>query len=243
MMRILFLNQFYIPDTAATGQLLADVAQRLASQGHDVHVVCSRRGYNGGRQLQSSRETIRGVRVHRVWTSGFGRARMRLRLLDWGTFYLMAAWRALWLPRMDVCVSLTTPPFIGLIGVMLSRLRRTRLLLWSMDTYPEVLVAFRVLREQDRVYRVLSWVSRQVYRHCSAVISLGKCMTERLQEAGVPIDKIHTIDNWVPGEVIPCGGSAKIIAVGSDASGQMDCRKTNTEALVSDDSDQTSVLT
>ncbi len=47
-MRILFLNQYYIPDVAATGQLLADVAEELAAQGHEAHVICSRRTYCGG---------------------------------------------------------------------------------------------------------------------------------------------------------------------------------------------------
>lgn len=41
-MRILLLNQFYPPDTAATGQLLADVARGLAASGHEVDVICSR---------------------------------------------------------------------------------------------------------------------------------------------------------------------------------------------------------
>lgn len=40
-MRILLLNQFYKPDTAATGQLLADLAEELAQRGHDVHVLWS----------------------------------------------------------------------------------------------------------------------------------------------------------------------------------------------------------
>ena len=48
-MRVLLLNQFYPPDTAATGQLLADVAAGLAAGGHEVHVVCSRGSYGGGR--------------------------------------------------------------------------------------------------------------------------------------------------------------------------------------------------
>ena len=40
-MRILVLNQFYIPDVATTGQLLADVAEEFATQCHEVHVIRS----------------------------------------------------------------------------------------------------------------------------------------------------------------------------------------------------------
>ncbi len=201
-MRILLLNQFYLPDVAATGQLLADLAEDLVRKGHEVHVICSRRCYSGGGQTYVRREIIRGVYVHRVRASGFGRSWAVGRMLDWLSFYVLAAWKSLRLGRMDVCVALTTPPFIALIGVMLNRLRKTRLLIWSMDMYPEVPVAFGVLSNRSRVYRFLAWISRCIYRRCSAVISLGEFMTQRLQGAGVPAEKIHTVHNWVPGEVI-----------------------------------------
>jgi hypothetical protein len=38
-MRILLLNQFFYPDSAATSQLLTDLARWLASQGHSVRVL------------------------------------------------------------------------------------------------------------------------------------------------------------------------------------------------------------
>jgi hypothetical protein len=44
-MRILLLNQFFYPDSAATSQLLTDLARCLASQGHSVRVICSSSSY------------------------------------------------------------------------------------------------------------------------------------------------------------------------------------------------------
>jgi hypothetical protein len=42
---ILLLNQFYPPDAAPTGRLLADVARYLAESGHRITVVCGRSRY------------------------------------------------------------------------------------------------------------------------------------------------------------------------------------------------------
>jgi len=39
-MRILLLNQFFYPDSAATSQFLTDLARGLAAEGHSVRVVC-----------------------------------------------------------------------------------------------------------------------------------------------------------------------------------------------------------
>jgi hypothetical protein len=44
-MRILLLNQFFWPDSAATSQLLTDLARGLKERGHDVHAICGGGGY------------------------------------------------------------------------------------------------------------------------------------------------------------------------------------------------------
>jgi len=200
--RILFVNQFYIPDVAATGQLLADVAEKLAASGHHVHVICSRRKYCGGAATFAANELINGVHVHRVGATGFGRVTAAGRIVDWLSFFLLATWRALRLARMDVCVSLTTPPLISLVGLMLSKLKGTRSVIWVMDVYPDIAVAYDVLPGSGFWYRMLSCFNNILLRNAAAVVSLGEVMTERLQSFGVLPEKLHTVHNWVPGETV-----------------------------------------
>ncbi len=199
-MRVLLLNQFYKPDVAATGQLLADLGEALVARGHEVHVVCSRRRYDGGSLTPSATDTIGGVHVHRVLTTGFGRKTMAGRAADYLSFYFSAAWRTLWLPRPDVCLSLTTPPFIALIGLMLGKLRGTRNVLWVMDLYPEIAVAYDLLTDRCPLCRLLRRFNRLLYRNARAVISLGEVMTQRLAAAGAPPERLFTVHNWTPGE-------------------------------------------
>ena len=201
-MRVLLLNQFYIPDTAATGQLLADVAEEMAAQGHEVHVICSRRRYAGGGDALAAREVINAVHVHRVGATGFGRGTKVGRLFDWLSFYILAMWRALRLAKMDVCVALTTPPFISLIGLLLSKLKGTHNVIWVMDVYPEIAVAYGVLPRKGFFYRIFARLNRVLYRNAAAVISLGEVMTERLRSLGAPNSIIHTVHNWVPRESV-----------------------------------------
>lgn len=201
-MRVLLINQFYRPDTAATGQLLADVAGSLAERGHEVHVICSRHRYDGGKVVGVAEGNVDSVAVHRVFTTRFGRKVLLGRMVDYLSFYVTAAWRALVLPKPDVCVSLTTPPFISLIGLMLSRLKGTRSVIWVMDVYPDIAVAYDVLRKKALLYRLLTRLNKMLYRNAAAVISLGEVMTERLQSLGARPEKLHTVPNWVPGESV-----------------------------------------
>jgi len=200
-MRILFINQFYIPDTAATGQLLADVAESLAGEGHEVHVICSRCRYNGGADRAAAREIVNGVTVHRVGATGFGRRTAIGRLVDWLSFYLLAMWQAFRLPKIDVCVALTTPPFISLISLLLWKVRGTRNVIWAMDLYPDIAVAYGVLRRESLTYRLLTRLNRLLYRNAAAVISLGEVMAEHLQSLGALPESLYTVHNWVPGEM------------------------------------------
>jgi len=103
---------------------------------------------------------------------------------------------------MDVCVSLTTPPFLSLLGRLLRRRRKTRLVLWTMDLYPEIAVTFGVLRAQGRLHRLLAALARRVYRSADAIVSLGEVMAQRLRAAGAPGRAIHVVHNWVPREAV-----------------------------------------
>ena len=202
-MRVLLLNQFYPPDTAATGQLLADVARALAAAGHEVHVVCSRGSYAGGRipglTVQVGEDCIR---VHRVSAFSWGRRRSLGRMCDWGSYYVLAIGQCLRLGRFDACLALTTPPFIGAIGGLLKQMRGTRLVLWTMDLWPEVAEALGTIRPGSWASRMLRRLAGWVYNQADAVVSLGSEMTQRLCKLGVAREKIVSVHNWVPSEVV-----------------------------------------
>lgn len=201
-MRILLLNQFYPPDTAATGQLLADVAAGLAADGHEVHVVCSRGSYEGGRVHGDERDDAGPVSVHRVGATCRGRARAIDRLCDWASYYALAVEQGLALGRFDACLALTTPPFIAAVGALLKRTRGTRLALWTMDLWPDVAEALGSVRPGGGLSRTLRGLAGRLYRESDAVVSLGETMTERLRSQGVPAAKLLTVHNWVPGEAV-----------------------------------------
>ncbi len=197
-MRVLLLNQFYHPDTAATGQLLADVGAALGRCGHEVHVIASRGAYGGGSQRFPAESVQDGVAVHRVAATGFGRAGLLGRAVDYASFYLLAWQRAMQLPPMDAALCLTTPPMIGLVGSALQRRRGTRLIYWPMDLYPEIMVALGMLRGGSLPERLLRRVSRHLYRRADAVIALGEVMARAERQGGARDATV--IHNWVPGE-------------------------------------------
>ena len=82
-MTLIFVNRYFYPDHSATSQVLTDIAFGLAAKGYRVRVVTSRQRYSDRSAQLPSRERVRGVEVHRVWTTRFGRSGLPGRAVDY----------------------------------------------------------------------------------------------------------------------------------------------------------------
>jgi len=120
-------------------------------------------------------------------------------MLDYLSFYIAAAWKLATIPRHDVILSLTTPPFITLLALIVGRLRKIRIIAVQQDLYPDVAVALGALRADSLLTRFLSWLDRKTLQHADRVIVLGECMRERVLRKSVDAAHIDVIPNWADG--------------------------------------------
>ncbi|MBI1357419.1 MAG: hypothetical protein GC160_24020 [Acidobacteria bacterium] len=198
-MRVLFINQFFLPDGAATAQLLGDV---VAAMSGEVGVVCGQVGYAGAQNGGSIASQGPSLAVWRVAVPAFGHGKGR-KLWSYGGFYLKALATALARsPRGGVVVTMTTPPLLGLIGLALQRLRGAKHYIWEMDMYPDVATELGVFRRGGWTDRVVGWLADWPRRNATGVIALGPCMAERLVRRGVSLAKIHICHNWADGQAL-----------------------------------------
>lgn len=198
-MRITILNQFYTPDISPTAHLCDSLANHLARQGHEVRVVASRGGYvpESGDAHDDSTDN---PRVHRVWTARTGKATIFKRCLDYASFYVLAFWRVLTLPAQDVIVSLTTPPYIAWAAVAHSWMhRRTRIVLWNMDCFPDSPEAMGVLKRNGWMARSQRAQNRALFKRLDHLVCLDRAMVRLLDTQYTPKDgslPITIIPNW-----------------------------------------------
>lgn len=194
--RVLLINQYYWPDRASTAQHLTDLAESLASQGHECHVLCSKGGYQADRSTVPAREVRNDVHIHRVGATALGRRSFLRRMTDYLSFHAGALVRSFSLPRCDVVVTLTTPPIIGLIGVLLARLKGTKHVYWSMDLHPDAGLALGVLSPRNPLIKALAWLSDAVYRAADRVVVLGPYMADRIAAKKVRPNRIEMVPVW-----------------------------------------------
>src|SRR5262249_40863123 len=132
----------------------------------------------------------------RIQSTSLGKRTPAARACDYGSFYARAALALALLPRQDALIAMTTPPLIALVGLGPQKLRRTRLIYWCQDLYPDVAVAFGVLGKRSPAAVSLGLASRTVLSQSDRIVVLGEAMRQRVLEAGARDSAIDIIPNW-----------------------------------------------
>jgi colanic acid biosynthesis glycosyl transferase WcaI len=200
--RVAIVNLFYPPSLAPSAHLAASLADHRAEEGDEVIVVSGRGGYLGGaeRGPQSSR-TAGAPTVIRLWTPALGKATHVRRLGDYVAFLVGTVVRLLLLPKQDVVIALTTPPYV-LVAAVAHRILhpRTKVVLWSHDVYPDAAEAYGTIRLGGFVSRMLRATARRLMRRVDHVVAVDEAMLNRVLTGyahdGRPAGSV--IPNWEP---------------------------------------------
>ena len=203
MSSIIFLNRFFYPDHSATSQILSDLAFHLAATGQDIHVITSQQIYDEPAARLPSNEIVRGVQIHRVATTRFGRSNLIGRGLDYLSFY-WSMWRRVvsLAKRGDILVAKTDPPLLSVLAVYAAKRRSTHLVNWLQDLYPEIAIELGVPFFKGPVGGAIAFLRNRSLRLADANVVLGKSMAARVHACGVAEDRIHVIPNWTNDEEI-----------------------------------------
>lgn len=196
--RVCYFNRSYWPDTGATGQLLTELAEDLASQhGIEVTVIT---GYplndvaSGFSRTIARTETRNGVHIVRAAGTTFAQRRFAGRAANYLTYFMSASWAAVRLPRQDVTVALTDPPIIGLAA--LAARPRHGMVFFCQDIFPEVAGLLEDF-QSPLVNGLLDRLNRFLVSRATRIVALGDTMAQRLVEGkGAAPSKITVIHNW-----------------------------------------------
>jgi colanic acid biosynthesis glycosyl transferase WcaI len=197
-MQVLFINQFFWPDTAATGQLLTDITRDIDPKVHAVTVSCGASLY--GAKDTASPPPVKIVQSGRV---AFSRGKIG-RVISYASFFAGAAIRGVRGPKPALVVTLTTPPLISLLGMLLKSLRGSRHFIWEMDVYPDIAMDLHVLKPRSIVSRLIGTLADFSRKRADGIIALGEDMKARLVARGIPEHKVFVAENWADGrEIVP----------------------------------------
>ena len=201
-MKLLILNQAFYPDVVSSAQHAADLALALTAAGHDVTVICSRRAYDEPAKLFPRNEVWKGIRIVRVGSTGLGKEARWRRAVDFITFIASCTFRLLFCRRVDVIVSLTSPPLLPFVAALAVPLKARRFVFWSMDLNPDEAIAAGWLRADSAVSRFLSALLSHSLKKADRIIALDRFMKQRIEAKGIDDKKIIVIPPWSHDEYV-----------------------------------------
>lgn len=210
-MKLLFVNQFYWPDAAATAQQMSDLAEWLVEQGHEVQILCSRGAYESAsrtgddQQANAPRQIHKGVRIRRLGAPGLGKKSTLSRIIDYAGFHLLCGlWMLLFAWRYHAIITLTTPPLIGIYATLIRWLSfgRVRHVTWVMDLHPDCEFELGIWSRRNPLFALLGWLNNSHLRHAHCNVALGPAMQKRLVDKNIPAERVQVIGVWSRADAI-----------------------------------------
>jgi colanic acid biosynthesis glycosyl transferase WcaI len=197
-LHVLLLNEYFPPDTSATANNAALVAQALAER-HYVTVLAGRPSYDPVKRHRAylfKRQREGNLVVERVGSTAFSRLRMKGRLANYLSYLALAVPRALSM-NPDLVLAMTDPPIEGIVGASIAKLLGRPFVYNIRDLYPDMALAGGILR--PGVWTD-AWESshRWALREAARVIVLGEDMRKRIIEKAVDPARITVIRDAMP---------------------------------------------
>ncbi len=154
-MKILFITQYFAPETEIGGIRIMEIASRLQSFGHQIQILTGLPNYPSGKLFDgylrktwrgSWTEIINGLSVTRVPLFPSHDKKSLPRLLNYFSFLFASAVRSVFLKRPDVVVCTSPPLTIGLSAWFAAKRFRVPFLLEIRDLWPEAAIELGYLK-------------------------------------------------------------------------------------------------
>ena len=203
---LVILNQYYIPDVASTGHLLSELANESSRRGVSVRVISSFPSYGPPESWKpcQANEVGENISIRRLRTTRFTKDRILGRMTNSITFLLPLFLRQLFSPAgRKVHLYTTNPPFLGIIGAVVSLVRRHRYVVLLHDSYPQLAVWSGKVKKNSLIEKIWHLVNHLIYKRAQQTIVLCVRAKDLICSAyGVDPNRVHVIHNWADPKII-----------------------------------------
>lgn len=210
MSRILIHTIAFSPDGVSTAYLYNDIALQFQKEGYDVVVLTTTPQYNfiaGCNKSQKLRPELlglysvsnyRGIKVYHVSQKKFKST--FLRIIGFLYWHLMSLILGLSIKNVDVILSPSPPLTLGVINIVLAKLKRCKVIYNVQEIYPDLLIEGGGLKSRP-VIKLLSLMEKFVYRHSDKVTTIDQVFFNTIVDRFFDKDKLQIVPNFVDTEI------------------------------------------
>ncbi len=201
-MKILFLTDNFPPEVNAPATRTLEHCKEWVKAGEEVTVITCfpnfpvGKVYPGYRNKLFQVEEMEGIKVIRVWSYITANKGIFKRTLDYISYGMSAVIAGMRVPRPDVIIATSPQFFTAVGGRVLSLLRRVPWMMEIRDLWPESIQAVGAIQSRF-LLRFLEGLEMRMYRSARHLIVVTDTFKRKIEERGIPKNKISVIKNGV----------------------------------------------
>lgn len=199
-MRILVVSQYFWPENFRINDLVLEWTAR----GHQVTVLTGIPNYPEGRVNSEFKQSPHRFsewahsRIVRVPMMVRGQGTFRL-LLNYLSFAIMASTLGVWQLRgqhFDVIFTYQLSPVTSALpAVLLRRIKRTPMVMWVLDLWPETLSAVGIVRSKW-ILALVGGVVSFIYRHCDLILVQSRSFVSAIEQVVGNVPRVAYFPSW-----------------------------------------------
>ena len=198
-MKILIVSQYFYPENFRVN----DFSFSLASRGHDVTIITGLPNYPKGRLFGRYKvfrtEVKDGVKIVRVpliprfsskgWQLAINYLSFLFSSVIFGLFLLRSK-------KFDIVFTASySPATVGITGIFFSKIKKSKMILWVQDLWPQSLEATGAIRSKS-IIRFFKLMVTWIYKRCDLILIQSEAFSHQIIKLGIDNDKIELFPNW-----------------------------------------------
>jgi glycosyltransferase involved in cell wall biosynthesis len=196
-MRILLINQSFVPPDEPGHTRHFEMAQYLRGRGHEMVIVASDSNYQTGLRTVNRRglyteQVIDGVRVLRAYSAQTLHRSYFWRAISFVSFMFSSVWAALQVRDVDLVMGTTPPIFQAVSAWLVAFVQRKPFLLEVRDLWPEFAINMGVIRNPV-IITLAHRLERFLYGRATHILVNSPAYKDYLVRKGLPETKITFI--------------------------------------------------
>jgi colanic acid biosynthesis glycosyl transferase WcaI len=201
-MRILYLSQYFPPESGATQSRAYEMAKNWVRLGHKVTMITEFPNHPSGiiapeyKGKIFDRSELAGIEVLRVWVHASVVKNFINRILFYLSFMINASIAGVTLARgkFDLIYASSPPLFVGGTALFLRLTKHTPMVFEVRDLWPEVAIAMGELKHPVAI-SISTKLEELCYQYSTQIVTVTRGLYNRLKDRGISKDKLIIITN------------------------------------------------
>lgn len=200
-MNILYLCQVYETGNDAGSERHHFFCKYAASKNNNVIAITSNVDYKRACiKIQGEPGTVHrnidGVEICYVYSYANFRGNFLKRFYYYWTYFFSSIIQSIKIKNIDVIYAVSTPLTVGLLGYIISKIRRVQFVFEVTDVWPDAPVACGVIKSKILI-RFARWLEMFCYRNATMIVGLTRGICDNIIAKGIAPEKVSLITNGV----------------------------------------------